>query len=429
MVFGPSKHRLSLLVFAGLGIVVGLGFWLVRPYLGFLPLLRKPPIDLGNVLPSTSTQPSLPTPGKNETGLPLDLPQGFSMGVFAKGLKNPRVIQFDPNGTVLTSIPSEGKIVALVDTDRNGVSDKTETVLEKLHQPHGFAFQIQSPSDVWKLYVAESNALSSFEYDPDKRHTTERSKLLTLPDDGRHWSKTLLALDPPNSGLMGTEPGELLIAMGSSCDVCHETDVLRASVQRYTTDGTLEPYAIGLRNAVFLTRRSDGQIWATEMGRDFLGDNLPPDEINILEKGKNYGWPNCYGKNIHDTVFDKNTYIRNPCMEPFETPSLIDLPAHSAPLGLAFVPSGKGWPKEYEGNLLVAYHGSWNRTVPTGYAIRRFVLDSKNNVVKDEDFVSGWLTEKGVLGRPADLKFASDGTLYVSDDRAGLVYRIAPPKQ
>jgi glucose/arabinose dehydrogenase len=165
------------------------------------------------------------------------------------------------------------------------------------------------------------------------------------------------------------------------------------------------------------------------MGRDFLGDNLPPDEINILEKGKNYGWPNCYGKNIHDTVFDKNTYIRNPCMEPFETPSLIDLPAHSAPLGLAFVPSGKGWPKEYEGNLLVAYHGSWNRTVPTGYAIRRFVLDSKNNVVKDEDFVSGWLTEKGVLGRPADLKFASDGTLYVSDDRAGLVYRIAPPKQ
>ena len=220
----------------------------------------------------------------------------------------------------------------------------------------------------------------------------------------------------------------MLLSIGSSCDVCIETDPMRAAVYEIGFNGHPQPFATGLRNSVFLTQK-DGQVWATEMGRDFLGDDLPPDEINIIQEGKNYGWPNCYGKNIHDTVFDKNTYIRNPCMEPFETQSLIDLPAHSAPLGLAFVPSGKGWPKEYEGNLLVAYHGSWNRTVPTGYAIRRFVLDGKKNVLKDEDFVSGWLTEKGVLGRPVDLKFASDGMLYVSDDRAGLVYRIAPPTQ
>jgi len=105
-------------------------------------------------------------------------------------------------------------------------------------------------------------------------------------------------------------------------------------------------------------------IWATEMGRDMLGDGTPPDELNIIKKGGNYGWPICYGKNIHDTEFDKNTYFRNPCMEPFETPSYIDIPAHSVPLGLAFIPDS--WPTEYHNDLLVAYHGSWNRSTPTG---------------------------------------------------------------
>jgi glucose/arabinose dehydrogenase len=116
-------------------------------------------------------------------------------------------------------------------------------------------------------------------------------------------------------------------------------------------------------------------------------------------------------------------------MEPFETPSKIDLPAHSAPLGLAFIPAGKGWPKEYVGNLLVAYHGSWNRSEPTGYKVRRFILDDKGDVVKDEDFISGWLDKKGVLGRPVDLKFDNNGALFISDDRAGLIYRVTPPKR
>lgn len=399
-----SKKQLTFLVLAGLGVAFGAGAWFAQPYLGFLPLLRKPPIDLGDVLP---------TPGKNETGLPLELPQGFSMSVFAKDLENPRVVIEAPNRTLLVSVPTEGKVVTLTDADGDGQAEGS-VLIQGLERPHGLALDAQGSL----LYVAESNALSVYTYDPDKRTATGRKKLADLPDDGRHWSKTLLPFD-----------GDLLVSIGSSCDVCHEEDARRGSVQLFDLQASaLAPYAVGLRNAVFLTMGPDQKVWATEMGRDFLGDNLPPDEINIIEKEKNYGWPNCYGKNIHDTVFDKNTYIRNPCMEPFETQSLIDLPAHSAPLGLAFVPSGKGWPKEYEGNVLVAYHGSWNRTVPTGYAIRRFFLDSKNNVVKDEDFVSGWLTEKGVLGRPADLKFASEGTLYVSDDRAGLIYRITPPR-
>jgi glucose/arabinose dehydrogenase len=171
-----------------------------------------------------------------------------------------------------------------------------------------------------------------------------------------------------------------------------------------------------------------GAIWGTEMGRDLLGDNIPPDEINIIKEGANYGWPICYGKNIHDTEFDKNTYFRNPCMEPFETPSSIDVPAHSAPLGLAFIP--KSWPTEYRNDLLVAYHGSWNRSVPTGYKIVRYRFDANGTYQGVEDFITGWFTKDGTaLGRPVGIVIATNGMTYISDDKAGVIYRLAPPTQ
>ena len=165
-------------------------------------------------------------------------------------------------------------------------------------------------------------------------------------------------------------------------------------------------------------------MWGTEMGRDLLGDDIPPDEINILEEGKNYGWPVCYGKNIHDGEFDKRVYFRNPCMEPFETSSFIDVPAHSAPLGLAFVPKDAGWPEGYEHDLLVSYHGSWNRSVPTGYKIVRHKFDAEGNYEGVEDFIYGWFDGKNVYGRPVGLLFDKEGKLYISDDRAGVIYLV-----
>ncbi|KAA0206473.1 sorbosone dehydrogenase family protein [Candidatus Uhrbacteria bacterium] len=410
-------------IIAGLVLAIILGLLIIAwPYRGFIPILSQPSIDLSKVIPEqpvTSTGDGGTPLGKNETGMPLVLPRGFSINLFAKNLESPRSIRIAPNGSVMVAEPNAGRISLLPDADGDGVSEERVTVASNLNRPHDFLFY---PRDGYDLLVAETDALSRMRLNEDLTRADSHRVMTVLPTGGRHTTKSI------EFARAGKEEERILISIGSSCDVCREEDARRGSIQSVLTDGTdMQPYATGLRNSVFLEVAPDGEIWATEMGRDFLGDDLPPDEINIIEEGKNYGWPICYGKNVHDTVFDKNTYIRNPCMEPFETPSHIDLPAHSAPLGLAFVPKDAGWPEEYVGNLLVAYHGSWNRSEPTGYVIRRFVLGENGNVVRDEDFVSGWLSDQGVLGRPADLTFGSDGALYVTDDKAGLVYRIMPP--
>ncbi|MCZ7381018.1 MAG: PQQ-dependent sugar dehydrogenase [Candidatus Methanoperedens sp.] len=214
----------------------------------------------------------------------------------------------------------------------------------------------------------------------------------------------------------------LYLSIGSSCNVCYEQDERRAAISICALNGTgCRVFAKGLRNAVgFVFHPPTGKMYATENGRDYLGDDLPPDEINLIEDGKNYGWPICYGKNIHDTDFDKNVYVRSPCSEPFETPALIDLQAHSAPLSLAFY-YGNSFPAEYMGNLFVAYHGSWNRKAPTGYKIVE--INMTDFTVKD--FATGWLSGNNVLGRPVDIIVANDGSLFVSDDNAGKIYRIS----
>jgi glucose/arabinose dehydrogenase len=168
-------------------------------------------------------------------------------------------------------------------------------------------------------------------------------------------------------------------------------------------------------------------VWGTDNGRDLLGDDTPPDEVNILSAGKNYGWPICYGANVHDTDFDKNQYIRDPCAD--KTPPQIELHAHSAGLGLAFIPE-EGWPEDMYNDLLVAYHGSWNRSQPTGYKVVRFNLDptTRKPIGEPIDFLTGFLTTNNTndaIGRPVGLLAEPGGVVYVSDDRAGAIYKIA----
>ena len=161
------------------------------------------------------------------------------------------------------------------------------------------------------------------------------------------------------------------------------------------------------------------ELWGTEMGRDLIGDNLPPEEVNIIAKGKNYGWPNCYGNKIHDEKFD-HSHSAGEC-EKTEVP-IYGSQAHSAPLGLVFIDSAQ-FPQSWQGDLLVAYHGSWNRSVPTGYKIVRMNVKG-NKITGETAFLTGFLQGTNALGRPVDLEFDSSGSLYISDDKIGVVYKI-----
>lgn len=346
-----------------------------------------------------------------ETGsLPFELPEGFSMEIFAEDLPGARVLVQDGLGNFWVSQPKTGKITLL--EVNNGKVTRQETVFENLNNPHGLAID---PNDPLVLYIAEEHEISRARLYAEGTMET----LLDLPSGGRHTTRTI------NFG----PDGRLYISIGSSCDTCIEDGERRAAIYSIEKDGRdFRKLADGLRNAVFFDwSYIDGRMWTTEMGRDLLGDNLPPDEINIIKEGRFYGWPYCYGKNIQDKTFDDSSRAGKICE--MAEPSYIDIPAHSSPLGLAFIPEGQGgWPQEYWYDLLVVYHGSWNRTEPTGYKIVRIDLDDAGNPIDNgrliHDFITGWLTDGGTLGRPVDLLIQPGGLMYITDDGAGVVYKV-----
>jgi len=344
----------------------------------------------------------------------IQLPPGFKIEILADNLGGSPVSYPGPNpglrmlllrdDALFVTIPSQGKVVALPYTG-GGKAGNPVTFIDGLNNPHGIDFH-----DSW-FYIAEESRVIRVKESANT--TADRDTLQVLVGDlptGGHFTRTLKIYN-----------NSMYVSVGSSCNVCQESDERRATIMKCGLDGTgCRVFAKGLRNAVgFVFNQVTGKMYATENGRDNLGEDIPPDEINLVEDGRNYGWPICYGKNVHDTDFDKNVYIRNPCMEPFETPSLVDLQAHSAPLGFAFY-YGKSFPAEYTGKLFVAFHGSWNRKVPTGYKI--VAIDVDRGEVRD--FATGWLQGSTVLGRPVDIIVANDGSLLVSDDNAGRIYRI-----
>lgn len=414
------KRILFIIVFAAvIATLIWAGAFYWNNLRGVGPALRPAPGNIVDLLEPPVVDPSTgETPAAvNNTDFPLRLPAGFSISIYAKDLGNPRDLEFGPTGSLMVSIPDRGQVVGLIDVDGDGFAEKHEIIADNLNKPHGITSRCDDV--VCELYIAETNAVVSFTVDPITKKVAAKKTIARLPAGGRHWTRSLMFRPWPASE-------ELLVSIGSSCDVCHEQDETRGTIMSMKADGSEQKsFATGLRNSVFMAIHPvSGDIWATDMGRDGLGDDLPPDEINIIKNETFYGWPICYGKNIHDTAFDKNTYIRNPCQEPFETPSHIDIPAHSAPLGLAFVPE-EGWPEDWWYDLIVAYHGSWNRSEPTGYKLVRYNLDEKGTVLGTEDFVSGWLTPKGALGRPVDIVIQPGGTMFVSDDKAGVVYKIS----
>lgn len=399
------RYRKQVLIIAAVA-AIGFIFYYIYPlYKGIKPALLPPPEDITEI-------------ENAEENLGLQLPDGFRISIFAKGLGKPRVMEHDPLGNLLVSIPSRGKVVALPDENHDGVADKVVTVIEGLNRPHGLATRCGRES--CEFYIAESDQVAAYAYNQKNLKATHKRKIVDLPGGGNHFTRTILFLPQPQDGRM-------LISVGSSCNVCDEKDWRRAKVLSVYADGSdFGVFSSGLRNAVFMTiHPKTGEIWATEMGRDWLGDELPPDEINVLSReGEDFGWPICYGDGIYDEKFNGLGSVEEgvrACVN--AKPPFIQIPAHSSPLGLVFMDNS--WSEEYEGDLFVAYHGSWNRSIPTGYKIVRFKQIAGNTSKAGEDFITGWLTEDGTsVGRPVDIKIGPDGAMYISDDKAGVIYRV-----
>ncbi len=405
-----------------LGIFIVLLF-LVGPlsYQAYFYIVEHPPVELWGFVQEAVTKRS-PLPEM----LPLSVPEGFRVSIFSHETPGARVMIRDPKGTMLVSLTKDGKIVALPDFDHNGEADRTVMLLEGLRQPHGLYMHCpqsdteSAAQDACVLYVAETGELKTYGYDADTFTATYQETITTFPTGAGHFTRTLY---PHPDGV------RLLISVGSSCNVCNEEDARRASILALNLETKeVTTFATGLRNTVFMaTDPVSGEVWGTENGRDLIDDLIPPDEINILTEGKNYGWPLCYGTNIHDTYFDKNTYVQDPCGD--KVPAHIELPAHVAALGLAFIPE-EGWPEDMANDALVAYHGSWNRSKPTGYKVARIDLQSDTRRATGQmvDFLAGFLepgaSRTEAMGRPVGLLVEPGGVAYVSDDHAGVIYRI-----
>lgn len=362
------------------------------------------PIPSVSVVPTAAEQSV--QEAVNTTGLPIHVPDGFSLSIFAEGLDAPRVMTFDPTGTMLVSNTTKGRVVALPDANGDGVADRTVNVLTGLDRVHGIAFHDG------RLYVAETDEVSSYAYDTAALLATGKKHILDLPGGGNHFSRTI-----------GFGPdGKLYVSVGSSCNVCKESDWRRARILVADADGSnVRSFASGLRNSVFfLWHPKTKDLWATDMGRDRIGDDTPKEEVNIVKDGGFYGWPYCYENRVQDKTFSDEVDTGDLCASSIAPHIMFQ--AHSAPLGLAIIPDS--WPEMYRGDLLVSYHGSWNRTVPTGYKVARFDLSDTLESEGESDFLSGWLTDDGALGRPVDLVFDKNGTLFISDDKRGVVYRM-----
>ncbi len=324
------------------------------------------------------------------------VPPGFELSIAAEGLDGVRTLKMGPDGKLYAVQSRAGSVVRMELT--GGSAANVEVVLEGLRQPFGLAFH------QGQMYVGETHQIIRV---PLEAGGPSEVIVGGLPTGG-HWTREI-----------GIGPDEkLYLSVGSSCNVCEESDPRLAAITRYELDGSNETiFATGLRNSVGLAWHPDtGQLWASVNERDNLGDDVPPDAINLIVEGGDYGWPYCNSNRIPNPEFDDEARCA-PTLPP-----ALEIQAHSAPLGMVFY-TGTAFPVEYQGDLFLALHGSWNRSEPTGYKLVRVNVED-GAPVSYEDFAYGWLEGEVVKGRPVYPVLGPDGALYLSDDSNGRIYRI-----
>ncbi len=341
-----------------------------------------------------------------DTGLSrISLPTGFHIGVYTADVPGAREMAMGPGGVTFVGTRGEGKVYAVIDANNDQTVDRVLTLADNLFLPNGVAYRDGA------LYVAEVDRVLRFDNISSRLDNPPAPVVVSadFPSDTIHGWK-FIAFGPD---------GKLYVPVGMPCNVCIPATPQYGTIMRMNPDGSdLETYATGLRNTVgFDWDPVTGSLWFTDNGQDFLGEDLPPDELNVATMpGLNFGFPYCYGDNV-----------RNPAIQagsgcPGAIPPALELPAHVAPLGMEFY-EGSMFPAGYRGRIFIAEHGSWNRVVPTGYQVVSVVMEN-GTPVSWEPFASGWLQGISAWGRPVDVLTLPDGSLLVSDDQAGTIYRI-----
>jgi len=326
--------------------------------------------------------------------------------VFSEKLGPVRLMTFSPDNVLIASITKQGRVVALPDKNNDDKADRVVDVIKNLQLPHGLAFHKNN------LYIAETNQVIRLNnFKNDFTYDSVDTILTGIPGGQNHFSRTLVIKDD-----------KMYVSVGSSCNVCHEKDAWRAAVIQANLDGSNPKiFASGLRNSVGIDfHPKTNELWGSDNGRDLLGADLPPEEINIIKEDANYGWPICYGQKNHDTSFDINIYKRNPCED--TVAPIYEMQAHTAPLGIRFY-SGDMFP-EYNNNLFIALHGSWNRVIPVGYQVMRMEI-TESEITKEHKFIDlSSLPVKIDRFRPVDINFDTQGKIYISDDHNGIIFLV-----
>jgi len=336
----------------------------------------------------------------------ITLPPGFHIAVYADNAPGARSMTLGDKGTLFVGTREQGKVYAVIDKNDDNVADEVITIARGLWMPNGVAFRNGS------LYVAEINRVLRYDNIEERLHNPPKPIIVnsSFPDKTHHGWK-----------FIGFGPdGKLYIPVGAPCNVCEKKDPRFASIMRMDPDGGhLEIFAQGVRNTVgFDWNPLTKELWFTDNGRDWMGNNLPPDELNRApQAGLHFGFPYRHGRSIPDPEFD------NKMKRDAFVPPEMELGPHVASLGMRFY-TGVMFPESYRNQIFIAEHGSWNRSVPIGYRIT-LVRVRGNRAVSYQVFAEGWLRNGKVSGRPVDLQIMPDGSMLVSDDRAGAIYRIS----
>lgn len=343
------------------------------------------------------------------------VPPGFKVSVAATGLGKPRIMVLREDGSMYVTRRDVGDVLLLSDKDGDGRFDDLKTVWTKFLDVHGITIH-----DGY-LYLASSKSLKRGKIKPDGTVQDTATLIDNLPDGGQHDNR-MIAFGPD---------GMLYMTVGSNCNDCAETNRENATMLVMNPDGSSRRiFARGLRNTIgFDWQPQTHEIWGCDNGTDWRGDEIPPEELNKIEDGGDYGWPWVYGKQIVDVTREDPTGTTKEAYAKTTKPAVMTFPAHSAPIDFRFIGNAAGFPDDYKNDALVAWHGSWNRKNPEGYKVQR-IHYVNGHAIAVSDFFSGFLSVGGQsrFGRPAGIIVSKTGKVYISDDENGVIYCVVPVK-